>query len=138
MFNYYPIIKQEYKFIIFLDWSKKVTFKINKILLGFLISFSYSQVEWVNSEGEKSYIFIKEQYDSLLTKSVFFQNQLKVKEDAINQLQKELQVYKNTNIKNNSSNYIIEQSIPIKPENHWVWLSIGIIGGFTTCHLLNL
>lgn len=138
MFNYYPIIKQEYKFIIFLDWSKKVTFKINKILLGFLISFSYSQIEWVNSDGEKSYIFIKEQYDSLLTKSEFIQNQLNMENLKINQLQKELQACNYSNIKNNSSNFIIEQSIPIKSENHWVWFSIGIIGGFTTCQLLNL
>ena len=136
--NKYPIINNEFKFIINFVWSKKITF-INKLLiLGIFLSFSISQVEWVDSEGEKSYIFIKAQYDSLLTRNDDLQKQLNRKILKLDQTQKDLDYCRYNAIKTSDSNFIIEQSIPLKSENPWIWLSIGILGGFTTCQLLNL
>jgi len=56
----------------------------------------------------------------------------------VDQLQNDLDFCNNSSKINNSANYILEQSIPLKTENRWVWISLGIIGGFITCHLLNL
>ena len=106
--------------------------------MGIIFSISLSQVEWVDSEGEKSYIFIKAQYDSLLTGNDDLQKQLNRKILKLDQTQKDLDYCRYNAIKTSDSNFIIEQSIPLKSENPWIWLSIGILGGFTTCQLLNL
>ena len=77
VFNIYPIIiqefnslicfKQNFKFIINLGWSNNITLRINLILTLIFISSLFSQAEWVDSDGETSYILIKEQYVSLQT-----------------------------------------------------------------------
>lgn len=56
----------------------------------------------------------------------------------LDQTQKDLDHCRYNATKTSDSNFIIEQSIPLKSENPWIWLSIGILGGFTTCQLLNL
>lgn len=66
------------------------------------------------------------------------QNQLNKNGLKLDKLQNDLEFCNNSSNSTNSTNYILEQSIPLKSENRWVWLSLGIIGGFTTCHLLNL
>ncbi|MAJ44332.1 MAG: hypothetical protein CMF96_06255 [Candidatus Marinimicrobia bacterium] len=101
-------------------------------------TIALSQVEWVDSEGEKSYIFIKDQYDSLLAESKKYQSQLEKSKLELNKVQKELVNCKFYASKKSSSNYIINQIIPLKYEDDWVWFSIGIIGGFTLCQLLNI
>ena len=116
--------------------EQKITF--HKIILFSFLSIVFSQVEWVDSDGEKSFIFIKEQYDSLLTKSEELQLRLNKKILKVNQIQKDLDYCKFHSSKESSSNFIINQSIPLKSENHWIWFSLGIVGGFTACQLLNL
>ena len=56
----------------------------------------------------------------------------------MDQLQNDLDFCNISSKINSSANFVLEQSIPLKTENRWVWFSLGIIGGFTTCQLLNL
>ncbi len=96
------------------------------------------QAKWVDSEGETSYILIKEQYDSLLTQSEQVKGSLDKKINQLNLIQKELDYCKHSLIQRSTSNYLLEQSIPTKSENNWLWIGVGMIGGFSLCQLLNL
>ena len=57
---------------------------------------------------------------------------------TVAQIEKDLDYCKFNSSKESSSNFIINQSIPLKSENHWIWFSLGIVGGFTACQLLNV
>ena len=148
VFNIYPIIiqefnslicfKQNFKFIINLGWSNNITLKINLFLTFIFISQLFSQAEWVDSDGETSYILIKEQYDSLQTKTEILQKDLNKLIIKMDQIQVELDYCNYSTNLNNSSNYLLEQSIPLKTENYWIWFGAGILGGFSICQLLNL
>ena len=148
VFNIYPIIiqefnslicfKQNFKFIIILGWSNNITLKNNLFLTFIFISSLFSQAEWVDSDGETSYILIKEQYDSLQTKTVLLQKDLNKMIIKMGQIQAELDYCNYSTNLNNSSNYLLEQSILLKTENYWIWFGVGILGGFTICQLLNL
>jgi len=96
------------------------------------------QAKWVDSEGETSYIFIKEQYDSLLAQSDKIQENLDEKIIQLNLIQKEFDFCTYNSSQRSTSNYLLEQSIPTKSENYWLWVGAGIIGGFSLCQLLNL
>lgn len=96
------------------------------------------QAKWVDSEGETSYILIKEQYESLLTQSGQVQKNLDEKIIQLNLIQKELDYCKYNLMQRSTSNYLLEQSIPTKSENNWLWIGVGMIGGFSLCQLLNL
>jgi len=135
-FNSLIYIKQKFKFIINLGWSNNISLKINLFLI--LISSIFGQVEWVDSDGETSYILIKEQYDSLQTKTDILQKDLNKMIIKMDQIQVELDYCNYSTNHNNSTNYLLEQSIPLKTKKYWIWFGTGILGGLTICQLLNL
>ena len=147
VFNIYPIIiqefnslicfKQNFKFIVNLGWSNNITLKINLFLTFIFISLLFSQAEWVDSDGETSYILIKEQYDSLQTKTDILQKDLNKMIIKMDRIQVELDYCNYSTNHNNSTNYLLEQRIPLKTKKYWIWFGAGILGGFTICQLLN-
>jgi hypothetical protein len=74
----------------------------------------------------------------LLTQSDKIHELVRSKIIQLNKTQTELDFCKQNITQRNTSNYLLEQSIPTKSENYWLWFSTGIIGGFTICQLLNL
>ena len=55
-----------------------------------------------------------------------------------NKLQNNLDNYINSNKINKSSNYLLNQIIPLQSKNNWLLFCGGVIGGYTLCLLLNL
>lgn len=103
-----------------------------------LVSCVFSQAEWADSDGEISYIYTKEQQDSLTNVLKSLQMDLYKKTLEADHLKKDLDFCKFNLTQHSSSNYIIEQSIPIHSSNKWLWFGLGTIGGFIICQLLAL
>ena len=103
----------------------------------FFFNITFCQIEWIDSEGEKSYIFVKTQYDSLLAKSERIQSELNQQIQEKRNIEKELKFYKNLSLNNNSSNILINQITPLKSHLNLFWFSSGILGGIFLCQLLN-
>lgn len=98
----------------------------------------FSQAQWVDSDGEISYIYTEDQQDSLTIAIKSLEMDLYKKTLVADNLKKDLDYCKFNMTQHSNSNYIVEQSIPIKSENKWLWLGYGSIGGFIICLLFVL
>lgn len=107
------------------------------ILLGGLITLSNlsAQAQWVDSDGEISFIYTKSQQDSLTITMKSLKMDLYKKTLEADNLKKDLDYCKFNLTQHSNTNFIIEQSIPVRRDNKWLWLGFGSIGGIITCLL---
>ena len=107
------------------------------LIFGGVITLSYlsAQAQWADSDGEISYIYTKAQQDSLTLTMKSLKLDLYKKTLQADNLKKDLDYCKFNLTQHSNTNFIIEQSIPVRRDNKWLWLGLGSIGGIITCLL---
>ena len=117
--------------------KQKIAINCIYLIFGGVITLSYlsAQAQWADSDGEISYIYTKVQQDSLTLTMKSLKLDLYKKTLQADNLKKDLDYCKFNLTQHSNTNFIIEQSIPVRRDNKWLWLGLGSIGGIITCLL---